>query len=926
MRPDQRAFYHQHATQLQSEALAGFNAILQALTESNIVAAFLVSSLIGMHVFCDIFLFRVDSNHSFNSILDSLIGCINLLRGVRSVIDNWWDFLCKSELSPILVTAEMRRKAFMNEESVDLKDLNRMIDTADVGVASKEAYKQAVKELEHVFAAQPDLRELESSPSAHIIFAWLVTVPKEYVDLLSARRPEALVILSYYAANLHYRRKFWAINDAGEYLIHNISSHLGKHWEQWLAWPQQLLRVVRAQKKRFSISIVLDPSNGFTRADAEIRSLRAVLVDLSLQLSQIIYSQQPPLPSTLVPVTRTGVLPTIQPRTPPDWKFEDQFEFYGFWLPNEELIVSNALTGVMDLLETTMKVLSGTSGEGEEDPSFQRYFRKGDLDQVGAIFQRVLAVLGAPGTSAIRQCIEASKLLLIYGDGPNSNRNCADERKGVFAYYNAFEDENKIPRSYMSFCKRFFDNYKAHKPMDWDPSIPYVDSAKMGTTIDIADRYQLPEAESGASIVLHELLHWSDITKPVVPNQIEDLALIRPDTQEQRTAYRSFYGAKVKDPAWKATQPPTENADTYVYMVPEIFYRYRSLEVHHENTTQRRNRLPFPESLFGRKTSKPSLEKKEADIGQPDPFPREPWPAGANYFEFHQFPSEEHKQAVLYSMIEIQDILSTAVRILSQEAGKQEVANPSFRRYFFPTPGDLRIVLGVFQSVLAKIGCPRYDTLLQCPSMRKEKLVIYYEDPPYNEDPRVTCKRGGHWAFVGKGDGTGNFNYPRYMSICGRWFSFYRGAKCASAAMLGNVIDPGCQPQWQQVTWSATMKLLHELMHLDYIYQSVLPKQIDDIVITFPAPDGRKTQAQGAYCAMHVKDWSGGKSPTLNADSYVFTAKEIYYTEWKKQENIVPSDWVDSPDIRIASQQECPRLVLPQPAPPPPVAPPRLAR
>lgn len=50
-------------------------------------------------------------------------------------------------------------------------------------------------------------------------------------------------------------------------------------------------------------------------------------------------------------------------------------------------------------------------------------------------------------------------------------------------------------------------------------------------------------------------------------------------------------------------------------------------------------------------------------------------------------------------------------------------------------------------------------------------------------------------------------------------------------------------------------------MHLDYIYQSVLPKQIDDIVITFPAPDGRKTQAQGAYCAMHVKDWSGGKSP-----------------------------------------------------------------
>lgn len=75
-----------------------------------------------------------------------------------------------------------------------------------------------------------------------------------------------------------------------------------------------------------------------------------------------------------------------------------------------------------------MKVLGGAGGEGlpsgEEDPSFKRYFRSGDLTTVGAIYQRLLAVLGAPNTSPMRQCIEASKLQLIYGDGPNSNGNC----------------------------------------------------------------------------------------------------------------------------------------------------------------------------------------------------------------------------------------------------------------------------------------------------------------------------------------------------------------------------------------------------------------------------------------------------------------------------------------------------------------------
>jgi len=239
LRQDQRAFYHQHATQLQSEALAGYNAILQDLNESNIVAAFLVSSLIGMHVFCDTFLIREEAQHSFNNTIDSLIGSINLLRGIRHIMRNWWTFLCKSELSDMLLSASKKWKAYV-EVPVALADLNRMVDTADVGTSTKETYKQAVRELETVFAAQADRADPEASTSVNMIFSWLVLVPKEYVELLSARRPEALIILSYYAVNLHYRKGFWAINDAGSFLIEGISSHLGTRWDQWLAWPRQI--------------------------------------------------------------------------------------------------------------------------------------------------------------------------------------------------------------------------------------------------------------------------------------------------------------------------------------------------------------------------------------------------------------------------------------------------------------------------------------------------------------------------------------------------------------------------------------------------------------------------------------------------------------------------------------------------------------
>jgi len=90
--------------------------------------------------------------------------------------------------------------------------------------------------------------------------------------------------------------------------------------------------------------------------------------------------------------------------------------------------------------------------------------------------------------------------------------------------------------------------------------------------------------------VCTELLHWSDITKPVVPNQIEDLRLIRPDTKEERIAYRSFYGAKVKDPEWKAAQPP-------------VSALYRTSYILHELTSLRRPKMQIHTSIWSWRSS-----------------------------------------------------------------------------------------------------------------------------------------------------------------------------------------------------------------------------------------------------------------------------------------------------------------------------------
>lgn len=161
-------------------------------------------------------------------------------------------------------------------------------------------------------------------------------------------------------------------------------------------------------------------------------------------------------------------------------------------------IARRAFIGVMDLLTVTMKVLGGNPWDknppGVTDPSFLRYFSPGDLNTFGAVLQTMLAVLGAPNTDAVRQCIEATKLQLIYGDWKGGGCRCTDDSSGVYAYYNAYTDNSGNIRSYLSFCPRFFYNSRFYDEVRKD---------MLGKSIDIADPTAFSEAETGTAIAFH---------------------------------------------------------------------------------------------------------------------------------------------------------------------------------------------------------------------------------------------------------------------------------------------------------------------------------------------------------------------------------------------------------------------------------------
>lgn len=69
----------------------------------------------------------------------------------------------------------------------------------------------------------------------------MMLLTPEFANLLSAMRPEALVVLAYYAEMLHYARDLWQVRDAGAFIFGLIANHLDESWSTWLEPPRLVI-------------------------------------------------------------------------------------------------------------------------------------------------------------------------------------------------------------------------------------------------------------------------------------------------------------------------------------------------------------------------------------------------------------------------------------------------------------------------------------------------------------------------------------------------------------------------------------------------------------------------------------------------------------------------------------------------------------
>ncbi|RDW92943.1 Zn(II)2Cys6 transcription factor domain-containing protein [Aspergillus mulundensis] len=237
--PNKRDYYHYHAAQLQTHALSIFQDSNPQVTDETCVPLFLFSSIMGIHMLCDTLIYR-ENNDDFDYFVTRFAHYLRLHHGVRTILREAWPLLLAAD-SVVKPALDLGMALYKFDGALDppLHALWDRITAANLGPELTDLYKNAVESLQ----VCTNVTSTTDNPHAGIngVITWPVLVKVEFGEALTARRPEALVILAHWAVLLYRYRDSWIFGDSGAYIIESVTRYLGDGWLGWLEGPLEVI-------------------------------------------------------------------------------------------------------------------------------------------------------------------------------------------------------------------------------------------------------------------------------------------------------------------------------------------------------------------------------------------------------------------------------------------------------------------------------------------------------------------------------------------------------------------------------------------------------------------------------------------------------------------------------------------------------------
>lgn len=240
LHPEKRAEYELIGTTHQSIALSEFQDTLAHVDETNCHAMFAFSCLLIILTFAS------SAKETPKDFTTDVLHWFYLLRGAHMVLNLHAETIRTSFLKPLLdEMAHMENTAaYIFPDTDQITKLFRICSSAEHDKETSQAYDLAIHSLLSTFVQASLLRQ-RGDATVLATFVWPLNLAPKFLDLLSEKQPEAMIILAHYCVLIYWAEYHesdtWFISGWAKYMLETVKQSLPEKWQEHLKWPVTII-------------------------------------------------------------------------------------------------------------------------------------------------------------------------------------------------------------------------------------------------------------------------------------------------------------------------------------------------------------------------------------------------------------------------------------------------------------------------------------------------------------------------------------------------------------------------------------------------------------------------------------------------------------------------------------------------------------
>ncbi|PVH70958.1 hypothetical protein DL98DRAFT_521355 [Cadophora sp. DSE1049] len=252
LHPTERRRYQMKAACHQARALPLFRLAVAAPTEENCDAILAFSHLLIVHCFAseeqDEDLMLVKSGTTGTCGTESgLPDWLQIIRGSCTMFKHVWSNMRNGIMQPLIEeTLNEEPLPIIPQNTVHSARLRELLvlplfgknpPIVEILEQQMTAYSSALIILSRAFVRAQAAKERGIFTMWTAVQIWPASIPMEYLEMLRAREPAALVLLAHYCVLLEPLEESWYMVGFRKRLLERIYWQLDEDWRKWLDWP-----------------------------------------------------------------------------------------------------------------------------------------------------------------------------------------------------------------------------------------------------------------------------------------------------------------------------------------------------------------------------------------------------------------------------------------------------------------------------------------------------------------------------------------------------------------------------------------------------------------------------------------------------------------------------------------------------------------